>query len=516
MNERRIDSSKQPRAYKEALSFMNETLRNSEASERIIGRIRGITAIKYLSRPSSAAINLTAMATNVPAAMNGLGHIPLHQTASLLATTSTKYLRFVTGKTGQLTANDQWLFNEIQKNGWDESQVNEEALRVGNTFAGNGMRALSKWSMIAFSATERFNRAVTIAATYRGLAAQYQTAELTAPKKRELLRQAKDISDKAHGVYGRENLPAWARGSGSLAQAARSFYMFKTFTHNYIQLAMHLLGSRNYKAFAWLMLSPAIVGGMSSSPAWLILKAAGMLGLAGGGGEDPLEAFYRWLERTFGHEASRFGRYGLAGLGGINISGSTGIDIELPKDWQELLGAPWSAIKDVGQGSAELAKGNLLKGMEKILPAALASPVKAYREATEGITNTRNAPVFFGREQLKLSPAGAVIRGLGFNPADISEKREIIWQDKKGAARFADRRSDIYARYRLWILNGRPQDEADKLIEEIIAYNQAVKASGRRDLPQITGKSLKAAISRSFTPSRREKERARSYSGSGY
>nr|DAS73004.1 MAG TPA: Chromatin remodeling complex ATPase [Caudoviricetes sp.] len=516
VNERRIDSSKQPRAYKEALSFMNETLRNSEASERIIGRIRGITAIKYLSRPSSAAINLTAMATNVPAAMNGLGHIPLHQTASLLATTSTKYLRFVTGKTGQLTTNDQWLFNEIQKNGWDESQVNEEALRVGNTFAGNGMRALSKWSMIAFSATERFNRAVTIAATYRGLAAQYQTAELTAPKKRELLRQAKDISDKAHGVYGRENLPAWARGSGSLAQAARSFYMFKTFTHNYIQLAMHLIGSRNYKAFAWLMLSPAIVGGMSSSPAWLILKAAGMLGLTGGGGEDPLEAFYRWLERTFGHEASRFGRYGLAGLGGINISGSTGIDIELPKDWQELLGAPWSAIKDVGQGSAELAKGNLLKGMEKILPAALASPVKAYREATEGITNTRNAPVFFGREQLKLSPAGAVIRGLGFNPADISEKREIIWQDKKGAARFADRRSDIYARYRLWILNGRPQDEADKLIEEIIAYNQAVKASGRRDLPQITGKSLKAAISRSFTPSRREKERARSYNGAGY
>lgn len=516
VNERRIDSSKQPRAYKEALSFMNETLRNSEASERIIGRIRGITAIKYLSRPSSAAINLTAMATNVPAAMNGLGHIPLHQTASLLATTSTKYLRFVTGKTGQLTANDQWLFNEIQKNGWDESQVNEEALRVGNTFAGNGMRALSKWSMIAFSATERFNRAVTIAATYRGLAAQYQTAELTAPKKRELLRQAKDISDKAHGVYGRENLPAWARGSGSLAQAARSFYMFKTFTHNYIQLAMHLIGSRNYKAFAWLMLSPAIVGGMSSSPAWLILKAAGMLGLTGGGGEDPLEAFYRWLERAFGHEASRFGRYGLAGLGGINISGSTGIDIELPKDWQELLGAPWSAIKDVGQGSAELAKGNLLKGMEKILPAALASPVKAYREATEGITNTRNAPVFFGREQLKLSPAGAVIRGLGFNPADISEKREIIWQDKKGAARFADRRSDIYARYRLWILNGRPQDEADKLIEEIIAYNQAVKASGRRDLPQITGKSLKAAISRSFSPSRREKERARSYNGAGY
>lgn len=516
VNERRIDSSKQPRAYKEALSFMNETLRNSEASERIIGRIRGITAIKYLSRPSSAAINLTAMATNVPAAMNGLGHIPLHQTASLLATTSTKYLRFVTGKTGQLTANDQWLFNEIQKNGWDESQVNEEALRVGNTFAGNGMRALSKWSMIAFSATERFNRAVTIAATYRGLAAQYQTAELTAPKKRELLRQAKDISDKAHGVYGRENLPAWARGSGSLAQAARSFYMFKTFTHNYIQLAMHLIGSRNYKAFAWLMLSPAIVGGMSSSPAWLILKAAGMLGLAGGGGEDPLEAFYRWLERTFGHEASRFGRYGLAGLGGINISGSTGIDIELPKDWQELLGAPWSAIKDVGQGSAELAKGNLLKGMEKILPAALASPVKAYREATEGITNTRNAPVFFGREQLKLSPAGAVIRGFGFNPADISEKREIIWQDKKGAARFADRRSDIYARYRLWILNGRPQDEAEKLIEEIIAYNQAVKASGRRDLPQITGKSLKAAISRSFSPSRREKERARSYNGAGY
>ena len=516
VNERRIDSSKQPRAYKEALSFMNETLRNSEASERIIGRIRGITAIKYLSRPSSAAINLTAMATNVPAAMNGLGHIPLHQTASLLATTSTKYLRFVTGKTGHLTANDQWLFNEIQKNGWDESQVNEEALRVGNTFAGNGMRALSKWSMIAFSATERFNRAVTIAATYRGLAAQYQTAELTAPKKRELLRQAKDISDKAHGVYGRENLPAWARGSGSLAQAARSFYMFKTFTHNYIQLAMHLIGSRNYKAFAWLMLSPAIVGGMSSSPAWLILKAAGMLGLAGGGGEDPLEAFYRWLERTFGHEASRFGRYGLAGLGGINISGSTGIDIELPKDWQELLGAPWSAIKDVGQGSAELAKGNLLKGMEKILPAALASPVKAYREATEGITNTRNAPVFFGREQLKLSSAGAVIRGLGFNPADISEKREIIWQDKKGAARFADRRSDIYARYRLWILNGRPQNEAEKLIEEIIAYNQAVKASGRRDLPQITGKSLKAAISRSFTPSRREKERARGYNGAGY
>ncbi len=513
VKEQRLDSATQPVAFKEANSFMREMLRNEEPAERVVGAIKGVAALKHLSGIAPGVVNMTALLTTVPSAMSHFGNISLKRSPQLLKRGMANYVRHYThsrwGKgEGVQGEEDQWLFNEISRRGWDEALMNDEAMKsLQSGFQRSWSNVLEK-SLIVFSTTERINRGSTIAAAYYGL--MEKNPDMS---RDDALKQAKEISDKGHGVYGKVNLPKWARGSAVGAQVGRAWYMYKTFSHNYLQVTGEMIRQGDAKSAAFMLVSPAIIGGAGAS---ILTPAVGALvqGVFSALGlqppDDPEEEFYLWAADTFGAPAGRFARTGVAGLAGINLKGSLALDVTdlLPTQTSDLLGAPYSLFEDAAKGAASIARGDVVKGVETWLPRFAASPVRAAREATEGVTSKNNQPLYYGDERVKADWYDALLRSLSFNPAGISIKREEQWNERVVENKYRDARTDLYARIRRFMLNGGgTKAEWANILLDAEKYNARVRASRFESIPFITESAIKSQLRKMNTPLKREKIR---------
>ena len=505
---RRVDPVKQPNAFKEGKSYIQNMLRNEEAVDRLVGAVKGIAVLKYLGgRISAPLVNLTALVTSVPASMEGFGKIPIHKTFKYLAKASKLYGIYRFGNKNSLPDDIRMLFDEIHNKGWHNAQYNREALAVLRGKVGRGWDKLIDWSMIGFGATEQLNRVSTIAGAYLGLKAQGQKDHDA------MMALAKKISDQAHGTYGKANYPLIARGSHPAAQVMKAFYVFKTFSHNYMLTMKDLWGDgwrpENGKAFVYMAVSPAILAGAGGIVGWeLIMKAiASAFDL-----DDPEEDMYNWLEANINEYVVDFARFGGFGLIGMNLKGSLEIGVtDLPTTWKDVLGAPGSVISDFYEGGVNIAKGNISKGLEKISPLAIAGPIKAYREATEGLTTRTNAPIFYGRERVKADTTDAILRALSFNPAGIAKIREQKWAERQQELKYAELRTEIYSKIKKFML--QPVGDRNKvdwlnILEDVREYNERIKRRGLRGIvPFITKRSIRTNLRRSFRPRKSELRR---------
>jgi hypothetical protein len=511
VEDRKIDDQEQTVAWKDGKSFIENMIRNEESLDRIMGFFKGLAVLKYLAgRVSAPVINLTALATSAPGAMNAFGDISIIKSLNLIQQYARKYGSYMLTKEGKnkLSEDERWVFDTIRSKGWDSAAFNREALGALETKSGKAWRRIIELSMWGFGVTERLNRASTIAATYFGL-----TETRPDMSKEERLKLAKDISDKAHGVYNKSNMPAWARGSGIAGNMARSFYVFKTFSHNYLQTMSKAWGPgwtpEHAKAFSFMALAPAVLaGGGAVVGKEVLIMFAKALGL---GGDDPEEEFYKFVADTFGETSEDVARYGLAGLAGVNLKGSLEIGItDLPTNIQDIMGAPGSIVKDIYEGGVNISKGNIIKGLENIMPLAISNPIKGIREATEGLTTKTNAPIFYGKKPVVADTVDALLRMASFNPAELSEIREKQWAERKIEQKYTERRADTYAKAKKYMLKPyEDRNEADwiDIIAEIQKYNDLISERGYNNIPKITNKSLKNNLRRAFKPSKKERLR---------
>ena len=361
--------------------------------------------------------------------------------------------------------------------------------------------------MLGFGATEKLNRVSTIAGAYLGLKAQGQTDHDA------MLSLAKEISDNAHGTYGKANYPLIARGQHPAAQIMKAFYVFKVFSHNYLLTMKSLWGSgwtpEHGKAFSYMAIAPAILAGAGGMVGWeLIMSAIAKAWDL----DDPEEDIYAWLEANVGESAENFARFGMAGLVGMNLKGSLEIGItDLPTNFKDLLGAPGSVIMDMYEGGKNIAQGNVSKGLERIAPLAIAAPIKAYREATEGLTTRTNTPIFYGRQQAKADMSEAITRALSFNPAGLAKIREQRWSETQQEIKYTEIRTGIYSKVKKFLL--QPVQERDKadwadILEDIREYNDRVRRMKLVGIvPFITSKSIEANRKRWFKPTKKELRR---------
>lgn len=501
---RRIDSGKQPNAYKSGMDFYKDMMRNNSNLEDALGKYKGWMSVYFLSRASSGLVNMTTMLTHVPAMMSAYGKTTIPHAMKLVAQESGKYLQYLRwnkfGKGHALNSSDAWVYDKIHEFGWDNSQMEREVAGTVLTWGGKLERFITEKALWVFSSTERFNRNVTIAAGYRGLLEAERKAtgkEISEERKIELLRQAKkDISDRSHGVYGKLNLPDVIRGDSPLAVGGRMYYDYKTYTHNTIQDMAELGLKGRKKELAWMLLAPAVIGGAKASA---LLTLANLIWSALGG--DPEKDVEQWWYETAhklgGDPGERFARMGAAGTLGLDLRGSMSMAgiAELPKTTEELLGAPYAFGKGILTGAGLLAKGRYAEGAEKILPAALSAPVKAVREQAEGVTDKKGRPVKYEDKQIVPDVLDTLSRSLGFNPAGISEKREKLWSEKKAAAYYRERRAEIYAHAREWAKTPlRKRSEWAKVMREVEEYNAKVKRSGRKEIAEITDEGLRRAM----------------------
>ena len=508
VKDRGIDAIGQPHIFKDASAYMKDMLRNQEASDRVIGIVKGLAVLKYLGfKLSALPINMSAMLTTVPASMKAYGDISIGKAFGHMARMSKMYVQYERYKRSNdaslLPQKYIDLFQEMEKKGYGKPQFNRETLATLESKMGRGYSRLIELSMTPFAISETFNRMVTISAAYEGLRAQGKSHE-------EALKIAKDVSDHAHAIYGKGNYPHILRGENLASQVLKCGYVFKQFNHNYLQ-AMWDMGYNKHdaKATMWMAASPIFLSGMGAFAGTALIKAA----LQALGADDPEEWFYNQVEENLGQKAGTVARVGLPGLVGVSLKGSLAIDLTgIPTKPAEFLGAPGSVIGDFWEGGKQLFKGNTSKGVEKLLPTVLASPVKAVREYTEGVTSSGNLPVYYGSKPLAPDMAESITRFLGFSPARIASAREKQWNERLIEQKYTERRSGIYARFHKYFLmppEARSKAKYLDLLAEVSQYNNDLIKSGltKKGYSPITPKLLRANIKRGFRPSKKEKLR---------
>lgn len=506
---KRINPRAQRNAFRDGKNYMQDMLRNDERIDRFTGMVKSIAVLKYLAgRVSSPLINLTAMITSYPAAANGIAGISINKAIRSAGSSIVDYERYWFGDKDKLDFWTRQALDDIHRNGWHESQYNREALAVLKSKIGRGYDRFMEVLMCGFGTTERINRVSSILGTYKALRDKAK-GEWNTDQHEAALVLAKEVSDKSHGVYNKANRPDWARGGNPAARIAQAFYIFKTFSHNYL-LTMKQLGFRNPKATAYMVLSPAIIAGAGASVATPIIAA--MMKAFDIGGDDPEEGMYQWLEANLGETAGELARSGLFGAGGygVNLKGSLALNVtDLPTDLISLAGAPGSILMDFWYAGRFIQRGNPYKGIERILPAFMGNVMKAYREHTEGLTTSSNAPIFYGKEPVELDLMEAFLRAISFNPARIATIREKQWKEKKLEQKYAKRKSDIYAKIIAFYSrerSDRDREDWQDLLNEVREFNTNVKELGFYISP-ITGKSIKNAIRRAYRPSKKERLR---------
>ena len=487
---KRLDPKQQPNLYKEGLEFMQEALRNDEQIDRVIGTLKGLAVVKFLGfRISSAAVNLTNMLMAVPATISSMSGGGITMALRSVTSAAKSYTQYRTSS-GSLSEDDRAIFLEISSRGWDEAQFNYENASVLMSKAGRGYAKFVEAAMFMFGAAEKANRATTIFAAYK------EVRRNTSLNREDALQKAKDISDRAHGVYTKVTVPPWVR----TMPVARLVYTFQKFSHNFM-LNMTEMGMRgNYKEMGYMMLSPIIFGGIEASIATTLIAAiASAFGI-----DEPEEEFYRWAEKTFGSDM--LFRQGVPGaVAGINMKSSIEIQNPFPKNMKELAGAPGAVVFDLFKGFGLASEGEFLKAGEALLPTAFGGMVKAVREGSEGVSTGNYGQVFYGKEPLKAEPLDQVKRFFTFNPSRLSSIREKQWREEKVKDKFQERRSDINSKLKRYYIFGKG-DYAD-IAKEIQRYNEIVVGTGRRDIPRITGKSIRMMLNRARRPSKTERMR---------
>lgn len=510
VKDRRLDPAGQRDAYAEAVQYIKEQLRNPTQTEMKIATLRGLTSAWYLSGMfAPAVVNITAMASTVPGAMHLHGGIPIRKVPGLIMQASRDYTLWALQSRWNIgpgvSAEKKVLFDEMWREGLMAPQYSQEAFAVLKGRFGNGFKSAVDIATLMFSQSEQFNRAVTIYASYMGMG---KLGEKVDP---ERLNRATFVSNRAHGVYGKVNMPGFARGSNVGGQVLRSTMMFKMFTLNYVHLLKESLQKKDFKSAAYMLSANAVMAGPAAMLGYgaiketvtLIFKAFGLEPP-----EDPEQAVYDWIETEYGTGTRRGAQYGLFGMMGVNLQGSlqAGLD-DLPTDLKGLLGAPFSLLSDFAYGSADIAKGDIVRGAEKMAPRLLKSRIRAYREATEGVTKRTGQPVFYGKDQVRGTMPSTILRLMEFNPVSISEKTERQWKEEEIERKWTAKRADIYKRIRQVALAGFNSDDWANIIADVNEYNQSVQRQQPLGVPAITPTSIKSAARRAFAPPKKELQR---------
>lgn len=408
-----IDIRKERDVYRLAVDYLAENLRNAEAGDRVFSLAKSVASLKYLGlNPRSALVNLSSMATSVPAALHayalegkgGWSRIG-RETARAMA----DYLGVMTGKWGSFTADEKRFLEGIRKESLDDPQFAREALSTYRDTAGKSWSWLMGKTLALFGATEQLNRGSTLLAAYRlarSAGADHETA----------MARARETSDRAHGVYDRATQPAWTWGTSAGSRLGQSWYVYKKYGHNYLQLMHELFfNKKDYRAGVFALFAPMILGGLGSQV--LMSLAKGLFAVGGGG--DPEKWIYDFIRKNLGGESEELARFGLLGLvTGTDMSGSLGTMIDIPDTITDVLGPMGGMARDVLAGIGFFAAGQPGRGAEKILPTGLSKILQAARESSQGVSTSKNFPVV-GPDGKRLKPTAgeSAAKALGFRPA---------------------------------------------------------------------------------------------------
>ena len=504
VRDRAVSAKTQPELYNQLKSYIAYILQPTKPLTRFIGQLKALTTFMFLSgRIGSAAINATNQVLGVPATISTHTKTSLIQAGKEItkataqyylyraANTQSKLKATIFSKTSakeKLDPDYKRIFEYIEAKGWDKAHFNTELYRsIQNTIPLKIEQFLT-WSMGFYGGVERVNRATTIAAAFKAYKSSTQKDEFNLSDDK-LFSLAKFTSDRAHGIYGPATKPSLVQKYEILDLP----YTFQKFTHNYL-LNMHDIGfnHKDYKAFSYMLLAPAILAGVGSSA--IAPMVAVLATLTPGIDPDSWEEdFYAWLAKISGGDIDSFlpasARHGLVGsMLNVNFKGSMALRMPYKADTESLLGAPGGVFTNFKDAFVAFSNKEYFKAAEKLFPSALSSPIKGYREYTHGVSTPRNTPMYFYDDAIKLSEFEFLLRLMSFNPSRPSAIREVQWNEKQVQIKYEKRRQNIIQRLNLSLMHEDPED-LPSIYKDIQDYNNDIQhIRPAYQVPEITDK----------------------------
>ena len=313
-----------------------------------------------------------------------------------------------------------------RNNGVISDKLTEELMGVQFGKYRSTLRRLSGAMRFMFGRAEIFNRETT-----------YITAFRIAKKKGMNFEQAAEfaerIIDETHFVYGRSNLPPFARG-GNISKIARAGYTFRSFTHNLLSLYRALgtqYGVKGKYALAKGFAALLVFAGVSGIPLYKNILSLIQRFTGENISSEIVERTGKW---------SKYLLYGAPAAIDIDLTGS--ISIEVPTGLKEVPGVPYEWLKRSKQMIEDIQAGDVYRAAEDIpvMPQAVRLPMQAVRYATRGQETRSGKPITDDDfEQVKLTTSEAIKKTLGFQPLRLSEgyrkyearrKTMDYWKDK--------------------------------------------------------------------------------------
>lgn len=277
--------------------------------------------------------------------------------------------------------------------------------------------------------------------------------------------------------------------------------MYMTFGHTMVQNTAQMVvrGSKaawqrdgakakaNLTGAAWMLVAPAVLAGAGASMLVPLAKAV----FSAVGSEPPEEVeeeFYDWLADTFGDGGEAFGRFGLAGLLGVNIKGSLAtnpfeVPLDLsrpPRSWLDLMGPMGSMVGDVAKVPDLMARGQMIRAIETgFAPRMVRGPLRAWREMMDGPKSWSGARMRDREgDQVQVGLWDSVVRAISGNPARVAREVERNWHEREAREFYGEIRKGLYARARgLGYPTGETQGQWAALFADIQAYNTMTEAS---------------------------------------
>lgn len=325
----------------------------------------------------------------------------------------------------------------------DIGSASRELGRIAESRDNSALDNTLRWSAAAGYYSETLTRLIA------GMAAR----ELNGKKNddTEMKYAVKTINESMFN-YAQANTSRMTGRMGLAGQLSPVMFSFMTYTHQlteklYRELHTAFLDKAKTpkekseaRTFLGVHLAAMTVlaGSLGMPAASVFASVADKLGGLFGDDDDPWDvksAWRRMLSDTFGKDVGEVLARGLPRAIGLDISQRVGEQDIIPfsrllsdkrkitdatKDWAaQALGSPVGMLFNIAEGLESMSNGNLLEGMQKMVPTAIRGPMAAYQMTDKGYTDARG-------NVLPMTPGANDIlaQALGFKPAEKAQYDE--------------------------------------------------------------------------------------------
>ena len=379
------------------------------------------------------------------------------------------------GVNPNLSANLKDLYKQANENGVLAYSIGRDLNDVANTPSDQYTALKSKAGTLlglVFEGTERFNREVTLIAAYNlaikdGL--QHQAA----------IDKALTLTSRIHTEAVSEAGPRWLQhGLPKVALTFKRFVLAQI-------LNMGMLARTALKGEDKLTRQIAqkqLLGIMGAT--WVF---AGIKGLPGYGAANVLANFLasdddepfdldEWLDDSVGTVMTN----GMVNkITGLDIASRTGFENTLWRDdpkrladvgylsfaMEKFLGPSFSTARNFEEGIKQMGVGQVERGFEKLSPAFVRGPLKAWRYMTEGALDKDGAPIIDD-----VNGWNQMMQIIGFSPAELSAQYARTSAMKKMEQGILHRRNALLDSAYLATVNG-DEDAIDHIMDKIDNFN---------------------------------------------